>query len=376
MRSIDRTAISGGFVTAAAFGLMSLISPTLAGAAASSAASASATASPATAATVPAAPWVAMSVDPKIAAYRPQPVGLASDAPFRTRDGAVGLGGANHTAFIVERFNALFTQTHPAIRFASNDKGTTSAIPLLSTGTILFAPVGRGINPGERRAFREAVGAEPIEIRVAHASNDTSQHLATSLSVYVNRENPLSQLSTTQVDKMLSIGNPGGDYTRWNQVGLTGIWADRAIHPYGTPEYTGFGDYLQSTHLDGRRLATTSEQYGDTGRILKRLEDDPAGIAIAAIGKDNARIKALAITDDSGAATTGTPEEIVANRYPYGRFIYFYIRKVPGKPVDPVVAEYIRLVLSREGQSIVASQPNGYMPLSASEVRAELAKLN
>jgi len=236
--------------------------------------------------------------------------------------------------------------------------------------------VGRGINPSEEQAYKEAVGGAPIEIRVAHASNDTSKHLATSLAVYVNRANPLERLSEEQVSKILSIGNANGDYSRWGQLGLGGVWASRAIHPYGTPEHTGFGDYLQANHLQRRKLAPDSEQYGETGAILHRLEQDPAGIAVAAIGRETKSIKAVPIIDRNGHTTTGTPAEIVSNAYPYGRFLYFYLRRVPGQPLDPLVAEYMRMVLSREGQQIIASQANGYMPLSAEEARAELAKLN
>ena len=314
-------------------------------------------------------------VDAALPAWQPAPVSVPAGARYVTRAGAIRVGGAEHVKYIVERFDALFAKTHPGITFDNQAKGTTSSLPLVTYDVILFGPVGRGINPVEQKAYHDANGGEPLELRVAHASNDTSQHLATSLAVYVNRANPVERLSEQQVAKMLSVGNPGGDYSRWGQVGLGGVWAQRAIHPYDTPEHTGFGDYLQTNHLDHRRLAPSSEQYGDTGSILKRLEADPAGIAVAAIGRATDKIKAVPIVSANGAATTGTPAEIVGNVYPYGRFLYFYLRRMPGQPLDPLAVEYMRMVLSRDGQQIIASQTKGYMPLTAEEVRVELAKL-
>jgi len=70
-----------------------------------------------------------------------------------------------------------------------------------------------------------------------------------------------------------------------------------------------------------------------------------------------------------------TAEEIVAGSYPYDRYLYINVQLVPGRPMDPFVKEYLRLVLSREGQGAIAAEAHGYLPLSTREVAEELAKL-
>jgi phosphate transport system substrate-binding protein len=316
-------------------------------------------------------------VDPHLPAYVPQAAMPNPEAEYLTRDGAIRIGGADHVSHIVERFNALYAQTHPGTRFRIEGKGTSSAVPLLMFGKTLFGAMGRGISPIEAVPFRKIVGQDAIEIRVAHTSDDTSAHLATSLAVYVHRSNPIAQVSARQVARMLTVGNAEGDLSRWGQLGLKDAWASRTIHPYGTPEYTGFGTHLQKVHLRRLALAPGYEAYGSTERILQRLADDPAGIAVAAIGQENAQVKSLAIIAEDGRSTsTGTPDEVASGAYPFGRFLYFYVRKEPGKPIDAVTREYLRLVLSREGQQIIAAQPRGYIPLSATQARAELAKLD
>lgn len=315
--------------------------------------------------------------DPDLPAYSPAVVTVPVDSRYRTSDGTIRIGGAEHTRFLLERASALFVRTHPGLKLVDVSTGASSTLPLLTHGQLLIGSIGRPVNPLETAAFKRVVGAEPLEIRVAHAANDTSRHLATSLAVYVNCDNPIARLTTDQVSKMLSVGNPGGDYSRWGQLGLKGVWTERLIHPIGTPEYTGFGVWMQANQLGGRSYSSAYEEYGSTNEILARLENEPGGIAVAAINRDTAHIKQVAVaTRPEGPWVTGTAAEVQANAFPYGRFLYFYVRRAPGTPIDPVAREYLRMLLSREGQAMLAAQPNGYIPLTAAEATVERAKLD
>jgi phosphate transport system substrate-binding protein len=64
---------------------------------------------------------------------------------------------------------------------------------------------------------------------------------------------------------------------------------------------------------------------------------------------------------------------VKTGKYPLARFLFVYINKAPGKPLDPLVKEYVKLILSREGQEVAIK--DGYLPLPASIVKEELAKL-
>ena len=77
-----------------------------------------------------------------------------------------------------------------------------------------------------------------------------------------------------------------------------------------------------------------------------------------------------------GAYSRASAEDVVAGTYPLDWPLYIYVRRSPGRPIDPFVREYLRLVLSREGQQAVANTPQAYLPLNSGEVAAELAKLN
>jgi phosphate transport system substrate-binding protein len=72
----------------------------------------------------------------------------------------------------------------------------------------------------------------------------------------------------------------------------------------------------------------------------------------------------------------GTREDVLSGRYPFDRFLYIYVRRFSGQPIDPFVKEYLSMVLSKEGQETIATDAKGYLPLNATELANELAKLD
>ncbi|MDB5434358.1 MAG: Phosphate binding protein [Phenylobacterium sp.] len=319
----------------------------------------------------------AAAVDPDLPAYRPAEKGVAAPAHGRYVDaaGAVRIAGADNARVIVEGFDALFAKTHPGAKFSLDLKGTGTGIPNLTHGVAAFVVMGRGVTPNELVPYTKIVGAKPLEIRIAHTAY-ASQSLATSLAVYVNQANPISRLTLADVSRMFTADNPGGDATSWGQVGETGPWAKARIHPVAGSMHAGFGSYLEAVHFANRPLAPQVEEYGNTGDVLKRVGEDSLAVGIAATGRTDPGVKVVALAvEPGGAYSTGVSADVVADRYPFGRYLYVYVRREPNKPLDPLVREYLRLVLSKDGQEIIAAQSNGYLPLSAKDAALEMAKL-
>jgi len=318
-----------------------------------------------------------MAVSSNLPSFEPQANGAKppKDASYVLPDGSVHIAGAEHAQFILEGIDALFEKAHPGVKFVLHLKGTTTGIPALTHGTTPFAPMGRGVSPLELVPYKKIVGAPPLEIRVAHDSN-TSLHAATSLAVYVNQANPIDKISMEEIARIFSIGNSNGELSRWGQLGEEGEWAKTPIHPVFTPEYTGFGDYLEHFFVNRRPFAPAVERLPNTKEIMKFVGEDKNAIGIAAIGRTVPGVKMLALSEKPGGSySMGNQEDVVNGKYPLGRYLYFYIRQEPGKPIDPFVKEYFRLLLSKQGQELIASEPDGYLPLTAEEAAQELAKL-
>ena len=59
--------------------------------------------------------------------------------------------------------------------------------------------------------------------------------------------------------------------------------------------------------------------------------------------------------------------------YPMARFLFVYINKAPGKALDPLTREFVKVIVSREGQEGVIK--DGYFPIPASIAKEELSKI-
>ena len=203
----------------------------------------------------------------------PQAVVPAAGAGYVRPDGAIRIAAGNHgMGRILEGFNALFARTHPGTVFAVefNRLGNTVNLPALTHGTTLFAPMGRETMPVELVPYQKIVGADPLIIRIAHGTI-VARDKAAPLAIYVNQANPLTKLTTDEVARIFSTGAPGGDLTTWGQLGLTGEWAQRAIHPCGTPEPSGFGSFMVLRRFGGRPLTPGYESFLLAAEIVKRV---------------------------------------------------------------------------------------------------------
>jgi phosphate transport system substrate-binding protein len=308
-------------------------------------------------------------------AARPQPAAPAPDANYVLPDGSIRIVGTEYVQPMVEALDALFAQSHPGTRFTLQLRGTGAAIPALTHGVTLFAPMGREAGEFELVPYKKIVGAAPLELRVAHTSN-TSPTLPASLALYVNKANPIDRLTLRQVARVFGSGSEQGDITRWSQLGLSGEWNGRVIHPYGTPQTGGFGAHMKRHVLHGLPFSPAYETAPNTKAILHRVAGDPAGIGFASIGNTSPQLKVVAVSADGANWSAGSAADVRAGAYPFGRYLYFSLRRTPGKPVDPFVRDYMRMVLSPEGQAIISAGADGFLPLSAKEVAEELARLD
>ena len=65
--------------------------------------------------------------------------------------------------------------------------------------------------------------------------------------------------------------------------------------------------------------------------------------------------------------------DVLSGEYPLSRYLYVYVNKKPGEPVSPIELEFIKLVLSRQGQQVV--EKDGYVAISPEVAARELAKV-
>lgn len=146
----------------------------------------------------------------------------------------------------------------------------------------------------------------------------------------------------------------------------------RRIHPVGTPEDVGFGSYLVQEKFDGLPLTPSLTFRPVSAEVMKIVGTDVGAIAYSAINFATADTREVPIsTGPEGSALAATETIVIRDRYPLDRFIYFYALPRPDGRLEPWIREYFHLALSREGQEIVAAEPDSFLPLSAARAAVE-----
>ncbi len=290
---------------------------------------------------------------------------------------------------LVRSWEEGFRKYHPGVQFENRMYGTASAMSALYAGAGDLAIMGREIWPYEVTTFEKVFHYPPLGVDITTGSLDI-RNMDFALNVFVHKDNPLARLTMTQVDAVFGSEHRRGprNIRTWGELGLTGEWKDKRIDVYGFPVNRGFAVFFQDAALGGshkwncdtKEFADLRQPDGsllDGGQqILEALANDPYGIAYSNLRYRNAQVRALPLaTADDGPSYEATKENLIQRNYPLTRFITTFVNRAPGRPLDPKVKEFLRYILSREGQQAIVRDGN-YLPLSEDAIRAQLRKLD
>jgi phosphate transport system substrate-binding protein len=293
-------------------------------------------------------------------------IDIPKSAGFVTSEGAIAVVGYNDMRDILEAIVPLFVAAHPKIKFALDLRGTRFAPAALAAGTSAFAPMGGELTPQQLEEYRSATGEDPLVFRVAHASL-SPRALSGPLAIFVQRDNPLQSITLAQAARAFA-----GEASRWRDLGATGVFADRPVHLYGLKPDTVLGIFAQKNVLQGRAFGKHFVGLAQSAEVVERVSGDLQSLGFAAANRGSPSVRALALVSrGNDQPVAPTADNILAGRYPLDRFLLIYARR----PLMPLAREFLRLVLSQEGQRVVAESPQGYLPLSATELAAERAKI-
>ncbi|MFP3566497.1 substrate-binding domain-containing protein [Paraburkholderia sp. SIMBA_030] len=305
----------------------------------------------------------------KLDGFLPQlDTGLPGYRPVAGLHGAIDSIGSDGMKSLMDTWIDAFTHVQPSVRKGDRWEhlGTLNGFHALLAGDTEMAPMGRELWPDERAAYAQIRhDAAPLEIRVARGGFNTPQR-TTAQAIFVHPDNPLSGITLPQLASIVQR-NPA--ITRWGQLGLTGEWADRPITIYMPPHVAPNAMSMQFMVLAGGQwnAAVHEGSIDDTARAIAH---DPGAIGFGGLEEVGPGLKSLAV-----ARRAGEPfyvldaENASSGRYPLTRYMYIRLNR----PLTAPVKAFLRYILSREGQEPV--RYSAYFPLTAAEVREELAKL-
>jgi phosphate transport system substrate-binding protein len=281
-----------------------------------------------------------------------------------------------------------FHRYQPNVQIENRMYGTASAIGALYTGAAELAILGEEIHSPAAAAFKRVMHHPPLGIEIATGSLDV-RNFDYAHVFFVHKDNPLSQITLAQLDAIFGSEHRRGprNIRTWGELGLKGELANKPVTPYGWRIDDDFAAYLQDALLGGSHkwncdlkefahiTSPDGTLYDHGQQILDALAKDRYGIAVSNLRYQNPEVKPLALAaTDAGPYYAATRENLVQRKYPLTRIIPAFLNRPPGRPVDAKVMEFLRYILSYEGQHDIV-RDGGYLPLSATAIREQLKKL-
>ncbi|NBA94450.1 phosphate ABC transporter substrate-binding protein PstS [Pseudomonas sp. R5(2019)] len=275
--------------------------------------------------------------------------------------------GSDTLANLMTLWAESYKKEYPNVNIQIQAAGSSTAPPALTEGTANLGPMSRKMKDVELQAFEQKYGYKPTAIPVA----------VDALAVFVHKDNPIKGLTMAQVDSIFSSTRLCGaksDVKTWGDLGVTGDLANKPVQLFGRNSVSGtYGYFKEEALCKGDFKPNVNEQPGSAS-VVQSISSSLNGIGYSGIGYKTASVKTVPLAKKEGGVFVEDNEANALNgTYPLSRFLYVYVNKAPNKPLAPLEAEFVKLILSQAGQQVVVK--DGYIPLPAKVAAKALADL-
>lgn len=255
-----------------------------------------------------------------------------------------------------------FEKYYPNVQTEVEGKGSSTAPPALIEGAAQFGPMSRPMKSSEIDEFEAAFGYKPTLLRTG----------IDALAVFVHKDCPLDEISLEQLEQVFSVSGPN---MTWGDLGVTdSSYANKPISLYGRNSASGTYGYFKDVALNKNDYKPTVKEQPGSSAVVQGVANDRFSMGYSGLGYMTSGVKALSVSlTDGDRAFEPSAEYALSGEYPIARFLYLYVNKNPNQSLEPLRAEFIKLIFSQQGQEVVVK--DGYFPVPASLAREELQKL-
>lgn len=336
--------------------------------------------------------------------YRFDLSGLPDYEPKQTISGTIRLWGNNYIgdSGLAVNWCAGFREFHPIADCELVLPTAAIAAPSLYFG-LADLSMNHELTFYDYLSHVRILGYEPTGFSIVTGSYDV-RGWQNSIAVIVHKDNPISRISMKELDGVFGSERAGGwvgarwepafargpedNIRTWGQLGLDGDWSAKEINTYGyslryatalefsNRVLSSSDKWNENLLAYGNYVAPDGTRTGQAERIVRHLETDLHGIGYVRWDPGYAgRVKILPLAEQPGGEYFEfTVENIQGRRYPLWGDQSLWVSVAPGEKIDPKAAEFIRYVLSREGQQQIMTDGK-YLPLPAQAATGELDKL-
>jgi len=267
---------------------------------------------------------------------------------------------------MMDMWLAEFRKIYPNVQTSYTGEGSSTAPTALIEGVAQVGPMSRAMKDSELDAIEKKYGFKPTRINVA----------LDCLAVFVNKDNPIKGMTIPQVDCVFSSTRKSGfgDITTWGKLHMTGDWKNKPLDIYGRNSVSGTYGYFKKVALLKGDFKDTVKEMPGSAAVVQAVGANLGAIGYSGIGFKTADVRAIPLAKThKDKLAEPTFENALSGSYPLGRALMFYVVKKPNEPLPPLVREFIKFVLSKEGQEIV--EKDGFGPMPAKATAKETAKI-
>ena len=312
---------------------------------------------------------------------------LLAAAPVSAQPTTIRVWGFDGMQPLLLRWEAAYHKAHPDVVFTNSLKGSASAMAGLYNGVADLVVMGREIWPVDTMAYHWVFQRQPFGITVLTAGLNAPAQAFTPVIV-VNAKNPLTSVSLAQLDAIYGSEHRAAETNArtWGDLGLTGDWASRPIHPYGYGPEDALGVYFRHDVLradfkpnpDSRLLSDRDPMPASKASAAKRIAaavaQDAESIGYTSAVTLSPGLKAIPVEAPDQAPVPATEQTLVDHAYPLTRGLSFFINRAHNLALPASLEGFLRFVLSPEAQSSVLPA-EGFLPLSTDQARHEIQRL-
>ena len=297
---------------------------------------------------LPSVAWAQATIDSNLPTYK------ATSAV----SGSVKSIGSDTMNNLMTLWGEEFKAFYPSAQIEVEGKGSSTAPPALIEGQAQFGPMSRPMKSSEVDQFEKTFGYKPVALRTG----------IDALAVFVHKDCPLDEISINQLTEVYSV--KGRDMT-WGDLGVNDpAWKSRPVSMYGRNSASGTYGFFKSVALQGNDFKATVKEQPGSSAVVQGVATDKFAMGYSGVGYATADVKMLNVSLDGDEAFGPEAEYANSGEYPLARFLYVYINADPIKGLDPLRAEFVKLIFSKQGQEVVLK--DGYFPISASVARDDL----
>ncbi len=286
--------------------------------------------------------------------------------PTASVKGTLSIGPADGYETLLGLWALRLKSHHPDVSGPEFVRGTPPEAPqAMAAEKVRCGMLSRPWTVREIEDFRESTGGPPLELVVA----------LDAVAIVVHPDNPLRALSLEEIDAIFSstLNRAPRAFQTWGEFRLGAAWAGKPIHAYGLAADATPASHARSVllrqGLQKGKLRDDVKALGSAAAVLQAVAEDPLGIGFVPLSAGTKGARAVPILSADSKPTDPSWANLQGDAYPLTWQIRFSYRSDRGTTADPVLHEFVALILSREGQTIVADQ--GYVPISGPLARKQ-----